>query len=237
MKKILYLAFAMTMSLTACGTPLASTTTGSTTSDQSKLGKLGNVLGGLTGSSSSSSSSSGSSLGDALTGLVSGLLSTDKVTPADMVGTWKYSAPAVCFQSDNFLQKAGGSAAAGVIENKLAPYYKKFGFNKLQLTIDEEKNFSMNLGIIPLKGTVDADGNGNVYFNFTALGTVSLGKMKAYVNMGAGKSSMELMFDVSQLMKIIKAVASVSGSSTISTVSDLLNSYDGICAGFKLNKQ
>lgn len=60
--------------------------------------------------------------------------------------------------------------------------------------------------------------------------------MKAYVTMTAGRS-MSLMFDVSKLISIIKGISSVAGSSTIKSVSSLLESYDGVCAGFKLSKQ
>ena len=39
------------------------------------------------------------------------------------------------------------------------------------------------------------------------------------------------------IASIIKGISSVAGSSTIKSVSSLLESYDGVCAGFKLSKQ
>lgn len=231
MKKILLVA-ALCVSLCACAT----TTPSATSSTDSPLG---NLLGGLAGSTDTKSSQqgSGSTLGNVLGGVLGGLLSTDKVSTESMVGTWKYSAPAVCFQSDNFLQKAGGAAVAGQLEAKLAPYYKTAGITKLVLTIDQEKNFTMQVGKVPLKGTVETDGKGEVYFNFAALNnTVALGRIKAYVNM-TGSSQMSLMFDVTKLVSIVSSVASATGSTTVKGVTSLLESYDGICAGFKLNKQ
>lgn len=222
MKKFI-LAAAMFVSLSACAS-----------------NPLGNLLGGLKDAAGTTGTeqtdSKGSGLGNLLGGVVSGLISTDKVDTQKMTGTWKYTSPAVCFKSENFLQKAGGSAVAGTIEGKLAPYYKTAGLDKLVLTVNEDKTFTMQSGKIRLAGTVETDGQGEVYFNFQALGKLNIGKMKAYVTMTAGKQ-MSLMFDVTKLVQIVKAVGSVSGSTAIKGVSALLDSYDGVCAGFKLAKQ
>ncbi len=194
-----------------------------------------NPLSGILGGLKKGGSSSGSGLGDALGGIVGGLLSNDKISPESLVGTWNYVAPAVCFKSENFLQKAGGAAVAGTIEGKLEPYYNRFGLNNLVMTVDKDMNFTMQAGKIKAGGTVTID-NTDVYFNFSALGKISLGKIKTYVTMTGGKQ-MSVMFDVTKLITIAKAIGSVSGSSAISTMTSLLESYDGICAGFKLQKQ
>ena len=49
-------------------------------------------------------------------------------------------------------------------------------------------------------------------------------------------NKLQLTFDVSKLMKIVNAVASISGSSTIQGLNKLLQSYDGLEAGFELKK-
>lgn len=196
------------------------------------------LLKGLAGSSdtTTATTSSGSKLG-ALGSLVSGLISKDDITPESMVGKWNYSSPAVCFKSDNLLQKAGGAAAATAIESKLDPYYRTAGFNNMVLTINEDLTFSMTLRKGTLKGTVSKnEENGEIVFNFTAFGKIKLGAMTAYVTQ-TGSSSMSIMFDVTKLITIIKTAGSISGNATIKNVSVLLESYDGICAGFKLSKQ
>ncbi|MDE6489619.1 MAG: DUF4923 family protein [Muribaculaceae bacterium] len=226
MKKILVTAFtfiAMSASVINAGT-------------NDFLNILNRLGSGSSSDSTSTENNSGKSGLGALSGLLSGLLSTDDIDPASMVGTWSYSSPAVCFQSDNFLQKAGGAAAATAIEEKLAPYYKTAGITLMTLTVNEDHTFAMQVRKITLKGTITKDENGDIMFNFTALGKISLGSMKAYVTM-TGKESMSIMFDVSKLMTIVKTVANVSGNSTIKSVTTLLESYDGICAGFKLSKQ
>ena len=94
----------------------------------------------------------------------------------------------------------------------------------------------MQFGRGSLKGSITKDQDGDIVFQFKALGKVNVGSMKTYVTM-SGSSDMSLTFDVSKLISIIKAVGSISGNSSIKSISTLLESYDGICAGFKLKKQ
>ena len=65
--------------------------------------------------------------GGALGNIVEGVFTKTDLTVEDIAGEWTSTGSAVSFQSDNLLKKAGGSAAAGAVENKLDDYYKKFG--------------------------------------------------------------------------------------------------------------
>ncbi len=85
-----------------------------------------------------------------------------------------------------------------------------------------------------LKGTLSKDEEGNLQFNFNALGKIKLGKISAFATKSG--STLNLTFDVSKLISIVKTVSSVSGSASLNTISSLLSSYDGIYAGFKLNR-
>ncbi len=228
MKKILIIVAALGMAMSACAAP-GQTMTASTTAD-SPLSGLGNLLGG------NKEGGSGSGIGDALGGIVNGLLGTDQVKPERLVGRLSYTGPVVCFKSENFLQKAGGSAAAGVIEGKLEPTYKTLGLTKMVLVVNKDQTFTMTSGAIKMGGTVAVDGE-DVYFNFSALGKIPIGKMKTYITLGAGGKTMSLMFDVTKLVSILKAVGGATHLSTVNTVTSLLDSYDGVCAGFKLKKQ
>lgn len=225
MKKLLTIAATLCMTMSACAANISTPATSPATDNP--LGALGGLLGG-------SKNDSGSNIGNILGGVVNGLLSTDKISPDRLVGTWTYVGPAVCFKSENFLQKAGGAAMAATIEDKLSGYYTKFGLTKVTLTVDQNQKFTMNLGRIKTSGTITIDGE-DVYFNFAALGKISLGKMKTYITMTG--QQMSLMFDVSKLLSIIKTVGSATNIQSVKTVSSLLNSYEGLCAGFKLSKQ
>ena len=62
----------------------------------------------------------------------------------------------------------------------------------------------------------------------------SLINMKGYVAVKG--NNMELEFDVTTLMRLIKSVTSVYNQGTLQTINQLLNQYDQMYAGFKLVK-
>jgi hypothetical protein len=201
---------------------------------------LKDLLSGLAGSSSSSSSSTSSSaLSGALGSLISGLLGgSSTLTEADIAGVYKYNEPAITFQSENFLQKAGGAAMSSVIVNKLSPYYKKAGMENLTVTLNYDKTFTFKLKKASLSGTFARDSSktsSNYFiFNFQALGAISFGSIEADVQQTT--SGLIITFDASKLLSLMNTVASVSGQSSLKTAASLLNSYEGLNAGFALTK-
>ncbi|MCM1503953.1 MAG: DUF4923 family protein [Muribaculum sp.] len=194
---------------------------------------LGGLLKGALGSNDSTST--GSSGGGILGNILGSVLGNEKVTPKDMVGVWKYSSPAVTFQSDNFLQKAGGAAAAATIEEKMSTYYNRAGVNNLVLTVEEDSTFTMKFGRVSLGGNIEqGTDSGELIFHFTAFKSIKLGSYHAYA-MIAG-NTMSLTFDISKLMDILNKVTSIVGNSSLKTLNSLLQSYDGMRAGFKLTR-
>lgn len=172
--------------------------------------------------------------GDAVEGVVDGLLTNDNITVEQMAGTWKSTGSAVAFQSDNLLKKAGGGAAANTIEKKLDSYYKKFGLNNATLTVTKEGKFTLKADKITLNGTVTKRSDGNFDFTFTPFGNMKLGSVKTYVT--KSPSGLNVMFDASKLMSILSTLSGMVNNSTLSTMSDLLNGYDGLCVGFAFKK-
>ncbi|MDE5903509.1 MAG: DUF4923 family protein, partial [Muribaculaceae bacterium] len=77
----------------------------------------------------------GGGVGETVTNLIQGVFSKSDLTVADIAGEWTSNGSAVSFTSDNFLQKAGGVAAAAAIETKLNPYYEQYGLNAPLMTI------------------------------------------------------------------------------------------------------
>lgn len=171
--------------------------------------------------------------------ILGNLISSDKITIEKISGSWSYSAPAVTFKSSNLLKKAGGAAASSAAEAKLAPYYTEAGLNKMSLTINPDSTFTMTLNKTTLKGTIattaDENSEANFVFNFKLGGKLPIGKMDAYVTV-SGSSSMSVTFDVSKLVAIIEKAGAVTKNSTLTSITKVLESYDGICAGFKLSK-
>jgi len=171
----------------------------------------------------------------ALSGLkcaVEGMIAKSDLTAADLVGDYKYSAPAVSLQSDNALQKLGGSAATGVIVDKLAPYYQKAGLTSMTATFREDGTCEFKVKKATVTGTYERNESGDFTFNFKAVKKIPLGKMNAHVEK-IGKK-LTLTFDASKLIKLVNAVASVSGQSSLQAAAKMLNSYDGLYAGFEL---
>lgn len=195
----------------------------------SATGDLKDLLNAV--SSQSGKSDAGDALGK-LGSVISGLTASSDFELTDLQGTWAYESPAVTFQSDNALQKVGGAAAATAIEQKLAPYYAKAGITAMKLTVNEDMTFEMALKRGTLKGTVSKDDNGNLEFHFSAFGKINLGKVGAYATKSF--NSLNLTFDISKLISIVKTVSSVANISSLNTINSLLSSYEGIYAGFKL---
>lgn len=191
---------------------------------------------GCNGASAFDWSQLGSALGgnSSIGNIVNSILSSDSVTVADLAGTWTYSGPAVAFESDNALEKAGGSAISATVESRLTPHYKKAGLEGMKMTFDGKGSMTVTLtNGRTLQGTVKQGAKaGQLIFNLSRLGS-SYSDMTVHVTKG---TSLSLMLDVSKLQSVVSAVASYSGNSTISSVSSLLSRYKGIYAGFKLTK-
>lgn len=186
--------------------------------NSSKAQGLGDILGG--------------GLGNTLGNIIEGVFSSSNITIADMEGEWTSTGPAVCFQGEGFLKKAGGIAAAAAVETKLAPYYEQYGLNNATLTVNADGTFTLACKMIKLNGTITqaAGAEPGVFeFNFTALG-IKLATVTTYVEKTS--RSMDVMFDATKLKKLLTAVSQFSGIKVVQALSSILDSYDGLCVGF-----
>ena len=112
MKKIFIAAVAFCMLLSGCG-------------------GLGNLAGGAaTGTQTSTNTTSSNSTLGALGNILSSVNGLDKITQESLIGTWKYNGPGCAFTSENMLAKAGGEIAASKIEEKLSAQYSKLGLSE-----------------------------------------------------------------------------------------------------------
>lgn len=177
----------------------------------------------------------GGKTGSTVVNALQGIFSKSDITVADMAGEWRSSGPAVSFKSDNFLQKAGGIAGAAAIESQLEPYYEQYGLNGMILTIDPDGNFTMKVKKITLKGVITpTDEKGAFLFKFQAFGKISLGSLTTYAAT-TGKT-LDIMFDATKLKQLITTVANISGMKLAKAAGSILESYDGACIGFKMDK-
>ena len=183
--------------------------------------------------STSGSDNGSSGILGAIGSFVNSVTANSNFSVDDLVGTWNYTSPAVTFDSENALKNVGGAAAATAVESKLEPYYTRLGFDKTSLVVDADHNFTLKMGLLTLKGTIEKDDEGMV-FSFSAFGKVSLGQVRA--NATKSGSTLNLTFDATKMVQLLTKVSSVLNSTAINTLTTLLNSYDGIYMGFKLKK-
>ena len=189
---------------------------------------LSSILGKL-GSSTSTDSTAGSLI-TSITDLISGKagLTVDKIA-----GNWNFTGSSITFKSsENALTNLAGTAATTAIEKKLDTYLAKVGISKglFGFTFNADGTMSVNYGSKTFNGTWTLDADKSVI----NMKVKRLLNMKGYVAVTGNK--MELEFDVTTMMKLIKSVTSVYNKGTLETINTLLNQYDQMYAGFKLTK-
>ena len=195
----------------------------------SAQGGLGSILGKLGGSNGSGENTAGSLI-TSITDLISGKagLTVDKIA-----GTWNYTGSSITFKSsDNALSNLASTAATTAIEQKLDTYLAKVGISKglFGFTFNADGTMSVNYGGKTFTGTWTLDADKSVI----NMKVKRLLNMKGYVAVTGNR--MELEFDVTTMMKLIKSVTSVYNKGTLQTINTLLNQYDQMYAGFKLAK-
>lgn len=197
--------------------------TGMGTSSTGSTGGLGSVLGGVLGGVLGSQNTV-----DGLLGLVIGSV---KINESELYGTWYYTEPGCAFTSENLLAKAGGSVAAENCKEKLLPVYNNLGISSsnTQFIFTQDHQFQGKVKGIPMSGSYEYD---------PSSGTIKLKTLlfstKAYITRTT--NGLGLTFESKNLLKVLQAVAAVSGNSTLQTVGELSKQYDGVRLGFNMAK-
>ena len=185
---------------------------------------LGSLLGGILNNSGEGNS------------LLDGVIQNENIEVKDIAGTWTVSGPAIMFKSDNLLERAGGAAAATAVEEKLYPYYEKMGIDGLKLTITDEGKVTVTFkGGKSFEGTVEkGETEGEMIFSFNKLAKDSkFGKVTTYVTKA---TTMSIMLDISKLQPLLSEVAEKVNIGSLSTITSLLESYDGIYGGLRFTE-
>ena len=184
--------------------------------------QLSDVLSKVVGSATS-----GNSTLSTLTGVISSkLIPTEK----QIIGTWSYQEPAVMFTSDNALKSTAGTLASASIEKKLQTYFSKVGIKKgnLTITFDEQKNFSIKKGTKSIRTGTYAISGSTVTLTFK-------GKTKpCKITPQLDNGSLVMVMDATSLKNFMSGIASYVSS--LSTVTTVLNAYDGMKVGIRLSK-
>ena len=224
MKKVYCTILAAVMLLTTgCGTGLLGGLGGDTTGNGTSGGGLGDILGGVLGGVL------GNLGGNSVDGLLNLVIGSVKINEADLYGAWYYTQPGCAFTSENLLAKAGGAVAAETCKEKLLPVYNTLGISSqnTQFQFTQDHQFQAYVKGIPISGTYTYDQQN---------ATIKLKTMLFSSNMYVTRTTQGLAFtfESKNLLKVLQAVAAVSGNSTLQTVGDLSKQFDGVRLGFDM---
>lgn len=191
---------------------------------------LGNILSGIAGKNGKGESSEASSASGLLSGLTS-IFSKDKqASTENIVGTWEYSEPAITFESDNLLTKAGAGIASNKLEEKLQEQLSKIGIDEgaFTITFNEDGTFTETFGEKSIKGKWKVeDSKLNLVF----------GQKAIPINTQLSGNKLMIVTDATKILDLIKGIASKSSNSNIQTISTLMKGIDGMNAGLTLVKK
>lgn len=218
---------------TSSSTATASTSTSATTNSGYSAGSVvAGVLGGLLGGGTTTgSSSTGSRI---INGILNNVIGSATFSQADLCAhTWKYSKPGCAFTSENLLAKAGGEIAASKIEEDLSKYYSKFGFSKSNtyFTFKTDGTFAAKIDGKSWNGTYTFDEKTHAI------------QLKGLLLSASGfatrtTNGISLLFEQKKLLTLIKTLSklNLTGSTTMSAVSSIVDNYDGVRIGFEMTK-
>lgn len=215
----------------AASAPTTSTST-TTNSGYSAGSVVAGVLGGLLGGGTTTgSSSTGSSI---INGILNKVIGSATFSQADLCAhTWKYSKPGCAFTSENLLAKAGGEIAASKIEEDLSKYYSKFGFSKSNtyFTFKTDGTFAAKIDGKSWNGTYTFDEKTHAI------------QLKGLLLSASGfatrtANGISLLFEQKKLLTLVKTLSklNLTGSTTMSAVSSIVDNYDGVRVGFEMTK-
>lgn len=185
-----------------------------------------------TGATTSATAATTTSIGSIISGLLNNVIGSGTFSKEDLCAhTWKYSKPGCAFTSENLLAKAGGEIAASKVEEKLSTYYNKFGFSSsnTQFTFTTDGNFSAQIDGKPWQGSYTFDEKTHA-IHLKGLLLSASGYATKTTN------GISLLFDQKKLLNLIKMLSTFKGSSTLSAVGSIANSYDGMRVGFEMTK-
>lgn len=218
---------------TSSSTATASTSTSATTNSGYSAGSVvAGVLGGLLGGGTTTGSSSTG--GSSINGILNNVIGSATFSQADLCAhTWKYSKPGCAFTSENLLAKAGGEIAASKIEEDLSKYYSKFGFSKSNtyFTFKTDGTFAAKIDGKSWNGTYTFDEKTHAI------------QLKGLLLSASGfatrtTNGISLLFEQKKLLTLIKTLSklNLTGSTTMSAVSSIVDNYDGVRIGFEMTK-
>lgn len=159
-------------------------------------------------------------------------VSSTTLSAANLVGTWKYSAPAVILESDNTLAQIGGKAAASAAQSKLAKELQKIGIKSGVVTFVFSSDSTFTASSTASKKKVSGSWScteKQITFKIAKIAPV---KVNAQLNSG----NLQMVANTTLLLKLASNAGTKVSNSTIKTISNLATSFDGMQLGLEFTK-
>lgn len=205
-------------------------------------GLFGKIFGG-----DKESSSTENTITNVLGSLLGGSV---KLSERLLEGTWEYTGTACVLESNEALANIGGTVATAKIEEKLDGYLGRVGVKEgvCSFTFIGNDSCVVKMAGRELGGRYLLDAKEKT-IKFTFYGRLNFSTHVAY-----NVSSMNIVFNADKLLSLVQTVTSKvsstagsmgegstdsrlsTASSTLGTISSLLNNYDGMMLGVKLKK-
>ena len=193
---------------------------------------LKNVLGNTKTETSSDDTTSETQSGG-IVSLFKNLIGTAKVDGSSLKGYWSYESPAVVFESENLLKKAGGSLITSTAEKTLQKYLRKIGFEegKVSISFDGDESYTMQIGTKSINGTY------TVADNEITLQRTGLLSQPIKANLALQGNEMQITFKADKLLEFLTKISSLTENSTLNLIGNIAGGYDGMQLGFQFKKQ
>ena len=150
---------------------------------------------------------------------------------SSLLGNWNYNAPSAAFTTQQALTKAGGTATINNMSSSLASNYNSIGINRNNTSFSflNGNKFSAKVNGIPFSGTYTYNPqNGEIALK-TSTETIKGNVTKTEKGMG-------LMFDSTQMTRLLQKEGKVSNAAAVQAVGKLAKSANGARVGFELTK-
>ncbi len=156
----------------------------------------------------------------------------DTTTKKALVGKWAYDEPAIQFESESLLKQAGGVVASEGVAEKISPYFEKMGIKpgSFGMEFREDNTCTYTVGGRSFDGTYDFDDKEKKI----TLKTPLFPFPAAYLSIAGDQ--MAVSFDSGKLLSLLQLAGTVTNQPTLSAVSKLADSYDGMKTGFTFKR-
>ena len=170
--------------------------------------------------------------------LESAILGTEEVSASSLVGDWEYSRPCMVFESDNVLSAVGTSAMASKGESYLQKGLAKAGFSAGDVTLSFSSDGTTGIVVAgkSVSGVYSVDGS---EMTITYNGVLSGVSKSVTANVVVSGEEMRVSMSAQKLLTLVQTVSATASSAntTLSTVSSLFSSVDGMYVGLVFVKK